>query len=118
MALLDRPPVWANPHDAHDWVYLAFGKLAAAHIREHPETIPIAREKIVRWTSRGTFTHGMIASGQEWIEIIDKRSPAEIAELLESETEEAKRLRSSMPFVREPFFTQQQSLPILERAYS
>jgi hypothetical protein len=106
MALLDRPPVWANPHDAHDWVYLAFGKLAAAHIREHPETIPIAREKIVRW------------SGQEWIEIIDKRSPAEIAELLESETEEAKRLRSSMPFVREPFFTQQQSLPILERAYS
>jgi hypothetical protein len=118
MPLLDRPPVWNNPHDAHVWVNLSLGRLAAAHIRLHPESIAIAREKMIKWMSKGTFAPGMMTTGQEWLDLIDTLSPAALAGLLESESDEAIRLRASMPFIREPFFTRQESLPILERAYA
>jgi hypothetical protein len=115
---LGEAPVWNNPHDAHVWVNLSLARLAAAHIRSHPESISGARAKMARWMAWESFTPGMMTSGQEWLDLIDTLSPSQLADLLESESDDAIRLRSSMPFIREPFFSRAESLPILEKAYS
>jgi hypothetical protein len=118
MVELTRPAVWACPHDAHDWANLALARLAAAHIRAHPEALQVARDRIGRWVARGGLIPGMVTTAHEWLKLMDDLSPDALADFLESETEKATRLRSSMPFIREPFFTRQESLLILEKAYS
>jgi len=57
------------------------------------------------------------AARLEWAKLIQLRSPQEIADLLEAEGDEAQRLRSSMPFIQPPFFTERERLDVIEKAY-
>jgi hypothetical protein len=92
--------------------------MAAPHIRMAPGSISSARDRLERWMHRPGYDVGMALSCQEWLDLIDTMSPAEIADLLEEESENAARLRSSSPFIREPFFTEDERKAILERAFA
>ena len=60
---------------------------------------------------------GRDAAFVEWEEIIRTSSPAEIAGLLVAEGDEAQRLRSSMPFIRAPFFSEEERQQVIARAF-
>jgi hypothetical protein len=106
---------FTRPHQRQDWICLQLSKLAAARIRENPEIVKIGLQHIQRWKEKGTGKFCAKAR-LEWAELIQHHIPQEIADLLEAEGDEAQRLRSSMPFIQPPFFTEQERLAVLERA--
>jgi len=109
---------FTRPHQRQDWIRFQLSKLAAERIRENPEIVKIGLQHIQRWMENGTGEHFCTKARSEWVELIQQHSPQEIADLLEAEGDEAQRLRSSMPFIQPPFFTEQERLTVLERAYA
>lgn len=78
----------------------------------------VGLSNIRRWLDQpGCHAH-LAAARLEWAELIKLHSAEEIADMLEAETDEAQRLRSSMPFIQPPFFTEAERLHILESAYA
>ena len=73
--------------------------------------------RLARWRLRAAGC-GRDAAFAEWEEIIRFRTSAEIAVLLMAEDEGARRLRSSMPFVRAPFFTEEERQAVIARAFA
>ena len=71
-------------------------------------------ERLGRWRAAG---RGRGAAFAEWEEIIRTRSPAEIARLLVAEGDEGQRLRSSMPYIRTPFFSEEERREVMARAF-
>ncbi|MFA7346087.1 MAG: hypothetical protein WC003_17450, partial [Terrimicrobiaceae bacterium] len=106
---------FTRPHQRQDWIALQLSKLAAARIRGNPEIIKVGLENIRRWEKKRS---GATAARMEWADLIQKYTPQEIADLLESEGDEAQRLRSSMPFIQSPFFTEEERLNVIARAYA
>ena len=106
---------FTRPHQRQDWISLQLSKLAATRIRENPEIIKVGLKNIRHWEkNRG----GAFAAHLEWANLIQQYSPLEIADLLESDGDEAQRLRSSMPFIQPPFFSEQERLNVIEKAYA
>lgn len=106
-AWLDLPPGYV----ASDWIALEKGKLIAARLREEPELVRVAIERI-------RALPGVMFSGtEEWLLILQEKSTEEIAAILEAPDHEGQRLRSSSPFVREPFVKPEEIQAIRERAY-
>jgi hypothetical protein len=74
---------------------LAFGRLIAEHISEHPELIAQARATATRWLQTGSVRS--TPALREWLAALD--GPVEgIIALLTARDERAARLRQSNPF--------------------
>ena len=101
-------------HDANYRFSLELARLSAQRIIEDPSRIDAALALIERWRKqRG----GHIPAISEWKRIIQTHTPQEIAALLVEETDEGQRLRSSHPFKRLPFFTEEERVSILKAAH-
>jgi len=109
---------FTRPHERHDWISLQLGKLAATRIREEPARMEVGMQNIRRWLDSANCNAHLAAARQEWAELIECHTAEEIADLLEAEGDEAQRLRSSMPFIQPPFFTEAERLQIVESAYT
>ena len=109
---------FTRPHERHDWISLQLGKLAATRIREVPARVELGMRNITRWLDNPDCNTHRATARKEWAKLIEQHSPQEIADLLEAESDEAQRLRSSMPFIRPPFFTESERLHIIESAYA
>lgn len=96
---------FTHPHERNDWISLETARCVARRLRENPA--------LVAEGTRRDFS-----AYREWDEIIQKRSVGEIADILESETEEGQRLRSSRPFSGSLFATEQERTDIIERAFA
>ena len=84
-----------------------FHKRIALKLRTSPELWKIPEENLRRWMM--TYHAPALA---EWQQILQTRTKEEILALLESDSEDADRLRSSSPFTR--ILTQKERLGILQ----
>jgi len=109
---------FSRPHERQDWIRLQLSKLAAARIREDPARVEVGLRNIRRWLENPDCNKHWAAARREWEDLIKSHTALEIAALLEAEGDNAQRLRSSMPFIQPPFFTEEERLTILERAYA
>ena len=105
-----------NPDAANDFIVRELASLAARRILEMPGRIDEGLARLARWRERAADT-GRDAAFAEWEQIIRTRTPAEIAGLLLADHSEAQRLRSSMPFIRPPFFTEEERQAVIARAF-
>ena len=101
----------------NDFIMRELARLAAQRILEAPVRVREGLERLERWRA-GAAGSGRDASLAEWEEIIRARTPAQIAGLLIADTEDAQRLRSSMPFIRPPFFTEEERQAVIARAFA
>ncbi len=109
---------FSRPHELQDWIRLQLSKLAAARIREDPTRVEVGLKNIRRWLENPDCNKHWAAARLEWEDLIKSHTALEIAALLEAEGDNAQRLRSSMPFIQPPFFTEQERQAVLERAYA
>lgn len=117
--LLQIPQMkFTRPHERQDWIRLQLSRLAAARIRETPSLVEVGMQNIRNWVEDAKCNAHWAAARLEWAELIKRHTAQEIADLLEAEGDEAQRLRSSMPFIQPPFFTEAERLQIIERAYA
>lgn len=73
----------------------ALHRAVAKKLRHHPELWSVPQNNIKRWKKRrNTFISAIV----EWEQILDQRSKEEILAILEGDSEESARLRSSSPF--------------------
>jgi hypothetical protein len=87
------------------------GKIIAARLREDPSLVQDVLHRLLNHPRRH------FSATMEWIDLLQKHSVEEIAAILESDDDEGQRLRSSSPFVRAPFVTQEEMEALRERAY-
>ena len=103
LAVAQRSPIpRPDPRDAHYFASLETARIIAARILENPSLIALGTEHLDDLDRR---RGGLPLCDLEWRHIIRTHTPQEIAELLCLETEEAQRLRSSKPFIGEPFIS-------------
>ncbi len=118
------PKVWNHPQETFDWRDLQLARVAAAYIRLHPQSISFARANLEKWEAQAESYRSKTDSLRmqsvhqfferprtEWIQLFDTLSPNEIADLLEEESSNAQRLRSSSPFIGEPFLHEEWVAP-------
>ncbi len=117
--ILQMPEMkFTRPHERQDWIRLQLSKLVAARIRKKPSVVEVGMQNIRRWVEDSKCNAHWVAARLEWAELIKRHTTQEIADLLEAEGDEAQRLRSSMPFIQPPFFTEAERLQIIESAYA
>lgn len=76
-----------------DYLSLEYGKAVASKLRLDPALIQFALDNISRWKQQGVDTPAYV----EWLEIL-QRPVESVCLILESESENSQRLRSSNPF--------------------
>lgn len=108
----------SHPSATGDIISLELSKLAARRIRERPEIVSFGLDRIEKWVNRRGYSEGWAMSLHEWKDIILTHDAEGIAAILEMDTQEGQRLRSSMPFIQPPFFTEQERLEIIDRAFA
>lgn len=106
--------IFAHPSQRNDWIALETARLVARRLREDPTLMELGKEQIRRSRKRNRD----FSAYREWEHLLTTRSVEEIACLLEAETDEGQRLRSSRPFIGVPFVTDQERKEILARAFS
>jgi hypothetical protein len=105
---------FSRPHERNDWIALQLARLAARRIRENPNLIQLGLERIRHFRALGRD----FSAHREWETIINTHTAEEIAAILEAETEEGQRLRSSKPFVGPPFVNDPERLQIIAEAFA
>ncbi len=74
---------------------IALHKEIAEKLRHNPVLWEVPRKNLERWKqSQNGLSHAL----EEWERILHQKNKEQILALLESDSEEAKRLRSSSPF--------------------
>jgi len=73
----------------------ALHRLIARKLRSNPDLWRIPKENIDRWKTSGA---GLQPAIREWEQLLASRSPDQILSLIEGDSEESIRLRSSSPF--------------------
>ncbi len=73
----------------------ALHKEIANKLRNNPELWAVPKNNIIKWKDK---RKSIMPSTAEWEYILDKHSKNQILALLESDSEESTRLRSSSPF--------------------
>ena len=111
-----QPRLPGTVESPSDFIVRELAALAARRILERPARVQEGIGRLARWRARAAG-RGRDAAFAEWEDIIRSRTPAEIAGLLVAEGGEAQRLRSSMPFIRPPFFTEEERQEIIARAF-
>ena len=105
---------FTHPHERNDWIALETARCVARRLRENPALVAEGVRRILASRDKGRD----FSAYREWAEIIQTRSADEIAKILESETEEGQRLRSSRPFIGPLFVTEQERKDIIESAFA
>lgn len=83
-------------HAVVDRINAAQDRLIASKLGRNRRALRIARENLRRWMARdGRKVRPVF---REWDRILDRLTPAEIANFLRSDTPMARRLRQSSPF--------------------
>ena len=85
------------PHERTDEISLALGRRVALRLSRQPDLLQIARENLDRWARRNADVPSLLRCYAEWREILE-RPLEEICRLLNSDSEEARRLRQNSPF--------------------
>lgn len=83
-----------NPHQLAEARSLAAHRLIAEHLRENPELVLRARERVADWAARGTVNPHYCRAWQEWLDL----PLAALLCRLEGTDEEARALRQVTPF--------------------
>lgn len=83
-------------HRMHDGVSLELNRAIAARLLSHPAWIQTALANLERWKRRDPCSPELECDRQ-WREILS-RPPEQVAEVLTSETDNARWLRQSSPF--------------------
>ena len=84
-------------HEFTNEISLALGRRVATRLRQQPELLQIARENLDRWTRLNADVPSLLRCYAEWRDILE-RPLEEICGLLNSDREEACRLRQNSPF--------------------
>lgn len=84
-------------HELTDKISLALGHRVAEHLSRQPELLQVARDNLDRWSRRNADAPSLLRCYAEWRGILE-RPLEEICRLLNSDTEEARRLRQNSPF--------------------
>jgi hypothetical protein len=104
---LDLPPGYM----VNDWILWQKGKMIAARLRVNPALVRVAIERLQNQPG------GIFPASEEWLNLLQEKEIEELAAILESPEHEGQRLRSSSPFVGEPFIEPEEIEAIRERAY-
>ena len=84
-------------HELTDEISLAIGRHVAARLGRQPELLQVARENLDRWARRNADVSSLLRCYAEWRDVLE-RLLEEICRLLNSDSEEARRLRQNSPF--------------------
>jgi hypothetical protein len=85
-------------HEIVDDRSLEMDRVIAGKIRANPKLIQIALTNIERWLANPDYSESNRQALMEWKNIIENSSVGVLATLLESSSDEARRLRQSSPF--------------------
>ncbi len=105
---LDLPPGYM----VQDWMQWQRGRLVAARLRENPDLIQTAKERLA---ARRSFLY---RPQIEWLELLEQASVPQICQILEATDDEGQRQRSSSPFHGSPFITPEENEDVRQRAYA
>ena len=105
---LDLPPNYL----VQDWMQWQRGKIVARRLRENPDLIQTAKERLE--SSKSHLYRPQV----EWLELLERSSVVEICYILEAADDEGQRLRSSSPFHGSPFITPEENEDVRQRAYT
>ncbi|WP_395742208.1 hypothetical protein [Prosthecobacter sp.] len=105
---LDLPPGYL----VQDWMQWQRGKIVASRLRQDPNLVLAARQRLEDRKSQLYRPH------LEWLDLLEHASIEQICELLESPSDEGQRLRSSSPFHGSPFITPEENEDVRQRAYA
>jgi len=105
---LDLPPNYL----VQDWMQWQRGKIVAGRLRENPELIQTAKERLE--VSKAYLYQPQV----EWLELLERSSVGQICHILEAADDEGQRLRSSSPFHGSPFITPEENEDVRQRAYT
>jgi hypothetical protein len=95
MSLGRNNPTW---HEIVDDRSLEMDRVIAEKIRANPKLIQIALTNIERWLANPDYSESNRQAVLEWKSIIENSPVGSLATLLESSSDEARRLRQSSPF--------------------
>ena len=95
----------------NDWILWQKGILIAARLRNNPSLVPLALER------HQNRKKPLFSANYEWLELLQSKDIEAIASILDSSDHESQRLRSSSPFVREPFIEGNETEAIHARAH-
>jgi hypothetical protein len=84
-------------HELTDEISLTLGRRVAERLSRQPELLRIARENLDRWAKLNADAPSLLRCYAEWREILE-RPVEEICRVLNSNSEEARRLRQNSPF--------------------
>jgi hypothetical protein len=85
-------------HEIVDDRSLEMDRGIAEKIRANPQLVQIALANIERWLANPDYSESSRQAALEWKSIIENSSVGVLVTLLESSSEEARRLRQSSPF--------------------
>ena len=86
----------SRPHEWVDRRSLALARAVADKLKAAPELLDVARGNLARWLSASG--DAPLPAHLEWQQILQTQPVGKIVELLQADTEEARRLRQSSPF--------------------
>lgn len=95
MSLVNSNKTW---HELLDDRSLEMDRVIAEKIRANPKLVQIALSNIKRWLANPDYSESNRQAILEWKRIIETTTVAALLALLESSSEEARRLRQSSPF--------------------
>jgi hypothetical protein len=87
----------AMQHEVHDEISLEMGRRIAARLREQPALLQIARDNLARWSRLNANAPALIRCYREWQALLE-RPLGDICQILNTDSEENRRLRENSPF--------------------
>lgn len=84
-------------HGVHDEISLEMGRRIAARLREQPALLQIARDNLARWLRQNADAPALVRCYREWQAILE-RPLGDICQILDTDTEQGRRLRQNSPF--------------------
>jgi hypothetical protein len=83
--------------EVHDEISLELGRRVAARLREQPALLQVARDNLAHWLRQNADAPALVRCYREWQAILE-RPLGDICQILETDTEETRRLRQNSPF--------------------
>jgi hypothetical protein len=84
-------------HEVLDQISLELGRRVAERLRTNPALLDVARENLARWLRQNADAPALVQCYREWQAILEQ--PLEdICSILETDSEENRRLRQNSPF--------------------
>jgi hypothetical protein len=84
-------------HELNDEISLEIGRRVAARLRAQPVLLQIARDNLTRWLHQNADAPALVRCYREWQAILD-HPLTDVCHLLETDSEENRRLRQNSPF--------------------